>query len=77
MEMDSLFDRFTRKNPVAHPLVHVGPEEVARHSRESLIAAEVTTSWSIMVLMNNSSAQIHVVGDHRTRSIELIDAVQK
>ena len=65
MEMASLFDRFHTYESSCDPLVHVGPEEFARHSRVSLFAAEITTSWIIMVLMNNSSAQIHVVGYHR------------
>ena len=53
----------------------MGPEEIKRHSRESLLEAQVTTDRCIMVLVNDSSAQAHVIGNYSARGIELIDVV--
>ena len=75
--MASLFVKSHKCESNCTPIVHMGPEEVARHRRENIYAAEITTIWSIMLIMNNPSAHIHVVCDDCTRSIELIDAVQE
>ena len=51
------------------------PEQITRHSRESLFAALVATNRSIMVLIDDPSAQVHIVGNNSPRSIDLFDAV--
>ena len=54
-----------------------GQKEITSHSRESIFAAQMAANWGVMVLVDNSSKQVHVVCDTRTRCIESIDAVQK
>ena len=53
----------------------MGPEEITRHSRESLFAAQRVTKRVIIVLMDDTNGQVHIVCNHSTRGVELIDAV--
>ena len=53
----------------------MGPEEITRHSRESLFTAQRVTKRVIIVLMDDTNGQVHIVGNHITRGVELIDAV--
>ena len=51
------------------------PEKIIRHSRESIFAAQVATNRGIIVFEDDLSAQVHVIGNHSVRGIELIDAL--
>ena len=65
---------FARTNPVAHPLVHMGPEEITIHSLKGLFAAQMATNRGIVVLVDDPSAQVHIVGYHSEMNIELVHA---
>ena len=71
---DALAD-LARTNSVAHLLVHKRPEKITRPSRKSLVGFQAAINRCIMVLVDETSAHVHVIGNHSTRGIKLIDAV--
>ena len=52
----------------------MGPEEITRHSRKSIFTSQVANR-GIMILVNDTSAQVHVISNYSERGIELMDAV--
>ena len=54
----------------------MGPDEVARHYREGLIATLLAIKWGIVILVKDPITPIRVVVDDRTRNIEVVDDVQ-
>ena len=52
----------------------MGPEEITIHSLKGLFAAQMATNRGIVVLVDDPSAQVHIVGYHSEMNIELVHA---
>ena len=57
--------------------LYISDQKKPRDTAACLFAAPVYTNRDIMVLVDDTSTQIHVSGSNRTRDIELVDAVQE
>ena len=55
--------------------LYICKQNKSRDSRKSLFAAQVVTNRCIMVLVDDTSAQVHVISNHSERVIELMDVV--
>ena len=55
--------------------LYIWGQKITRLSRKSLFAAQVVPNRCITVLLDVPSAQVHVIGNHSAKDIELVDAV--
>jgi hypothetical protein len=71
------FTRLAGANPLADPLVHVGPVEVARQRDIGFLAAEVAAAWAFMVLVEKLRADVVVAWHYDAEWILSIHTVRQ
>ena len=76
MEMTSLVDIFRTYEFRCAPAYIYGARKKSRDNRESLLAAQVATNRGIMLLVDATSMQYYVIGNHNARGIKLTNAIQ-